>query len=80
MVALGAAEGWDVKLHRLRGDPLVTRPQPWTTWAFTGFVVFAVAVAWPTVARIPATAAPWRVPWLVLALGFAVGRIVAIRF
>jgi diguanylate cyclase (GGDEF)-like protein len=69
-----------VRLHRRWLDTWGKRAQPWPTWAFTGLLAAVVAAAWRPVAQLPLIGAPARVPWLLLAVGFAVAGIVAIRF
>jgi hypothetical protein len=56
------------------------RRQPCQTWLFTALLAVVVGVAWPTVSRLSPPAAPWRVPLLLLAAGFAAGQLVAVRF
>src|ERR1700722_1324289 len=57
------------------------RRQPWSTWVFT--VLLALTVCWAgleVVARFSPVSAPYRLPWLILALGFAIGHLAVIRF
>jgi diguanylate cyclase (GGDEF)-like protein len=54
--------------------------QPWSTWAFTGVLALATAASCPAVLALRRPSAPRAVPWLLLAAGFAVGQVVALRF
>jgi diguanylate cyclase (GGDEF)-like protein len=53
---------------------------PWPTWVFTVTLALAVALAWPFVAHLTVVPTQWHVPWPLLAVGFAAGHLVAIRF
>jgi diguanylate cyclase (GGDEF)-like protein len=61
---------------KLRGR----RRQPWPAWAFTLLLAVAATATWSPVAALHVYPAPWRIPWLLLAAGFAAGQLVAFRF
>jgi diguanylate cyclase (GGDEF)-like protein len=74
--------GWKVVRKRFnRRTAGLYRRQPWSTWAFTVLLALIVGLSWPEVTgRLSAISAPWRMPWLLLAAGFAAGHVMAIRF
>jgi diguanylate cyclase (GGDEF)-like protein len=69
-----------LKLGEQGASVVGRRRQPWPAWLFTAALALAVGLAWPAVAGLRQPAAPWHVPLLVLAAGFAAGHLVTIRF
>ena len=73
--------GYPVKVFQPGRSGRHRRPQPKQTWLFIAVVAVGVAVAWPHVAGVPVPQhVPHRVPWLLLAVGYAAARAATVRF
>jgi diguanylate cyclase (GGDEF)-like protein len=75
-----SAGGTTLKLGERSGGVAGRHRQPLPTWVFTAILALAVGASWPTVTHLFVAPAPWHVPWLLLAAGFAAGQVVALRF